>query len=75
METKFKALGSFVFWLNVDLNYFYSIHITGETIVLQGYDNLYPNELGKQFAEPSEYNNWIAYNFEYQNQKFQILLT
>jgi hypothetical protein len=75
METKFKALGLFVFFHNVDLNYFYSIHLLGDTIVLQGYDNLYPNELGKQFAESSEYNNWITYNFEFQNQKFQIILT
>jgi hypothetical protein len=75
METKFKALGLFVYFNNVDLNYFYSVHISGNVIVLQGYDNLYPNELAKEFAEPTEYNGWIAYNFEYQNQPFQILLT
>ena len=75
METKFAVLQNFIAEHKVDINYFYSIHIMSDCINLQGYDNKYPNELGKEFAEPTEYNNWIAYNFEYQNQKIQILLT
>jgi hypothetical protein len=76
METKLAALESFIVRHQVDINYFYSIHIMSDCISFQGYDNKYPNELGALFTEPRFTNdNWTIYEFEYQSVKFTITLT
>jgi hypothetical protein len=76
METKLKALQDFIKEYEVNVNYFYSIHVMSNKIVLQGYDNKYPHNLGANFTEPTASNtDFIEYNFEFQSQPFNIILT
>ncbi len=79
METKIKALQDFIKEYDVNVNYFYSIHAMSDRVVFQGYDNQYPKELGEKLAATKknfdDSHGWLEYNFEYQSNKFQILLT
>lgn len=76
MENKLKALQDFIKQYEVDVNYFYSIHVMSNQIVLQGYDNKYPHDLGANFTEPTvSESDFIEYKFEFQSQPFNIVLT
>lgn len=79
METKIKALQDFIKEYDVNVNYFYSIHAMSDRVVFQGYDNQYPKELGEKLAATKrnfdDSHGWLEYTFEYQSNKFQILLT
>lgn len=79
METKFKALQDFIKEYDVDVNYFYSIHLASNRVTLQGYENLYPQQLGEKLAATKknfdDSHGWLEYTFDYQSVRFQIVLT
>lgn len=76
MQTKFQALNDFIAEHEVDLNYFYSVRIDSQKVLLQGYSNKAPMLLGAKFNNPVvDSLGYLYFDFEFNGIQFQIYLT
>ena len=76
MENRFQKLNDFVKEYNVDLNYYYSVRIDSQKVLLQGFSNKAPLLLGAKFTKPEvQEDGSLSFDFEFNGVPFQIYLT